>query len=142
MVKRARPVGRRVRFFVVPGADEAVQKALVTAIHEAGHEVVNDPFGALRASPLAAAERSVFLGAVDRMLEADALAADVTREGATAAWCVAWMLAKGRLCVLACRRDARANLSPMLAGNPSPWQRLVAYDAPADLATSLRALLA
>jgi hypothetical protein len=141
-VKPALGLAPALRFFVVPGPDEAAQKALVTALHDAGHEVINDPFGALHAAPLAQAERNVFLATLDRMLEADALAADITHEGATAAWCVAWMLAKGRLCVLACRRDARANLSPMLAGNPSPWQRLVAYDAPADLATSLRALLA
>ena len=130
-----------MRIYVVPGADEAIAKALVTAIHEAGHEVVNDPFGALRAPPLAQAERNVFLGAVDRMLEADALVADASAESHAVGWCAAWFLAKGRLVVLTCRRDARGALSPMLAGNPSPWQRLVAYEGPADLGASLRTLL-
>jgi hypothetical protein len=130
-----------MRVFVVPGADESVQKALVTAIHEAGHEVINDPFGALRSAPLAQAERNIFLSVVDRMLEADALVADASAEGHAVGWCAAWFLAKGRLVVLTCRRDARGSLSPMLAGNPSPWQRLVAYEGPADLVSSLRALM-
>jgi len=130
-----------MRVFVVPGEDEEVQKALVTGLHEAGHEVVNDPFGAWRAAPLAQAERNVFLGAVDKMLEAEMLAADVSGESAAAGWCAAWFLAKGRLVVLTCRRDARASLTPMLAGNPSPWQKVVLYDAPGDLPAALGALL-
>ncbi|GEM_PF-4565892 len=130
-----------MRVFVVPGPDEEVAKALVTAIHEAGHEVINDPFGALRAPPLAQAERNVFLGAVDRMLEADAVVADASAQSHAVGWCVAWFLAKGRLAVLSCRRDARAALSPMLAGNPSPWQKLVLYEGPRDLADALASLL-
>jgi hypothetical protein len=58
-----------------------------------------------------------------------------------AGWCIAWFLAKGRLALLACRRDARPGLTPLIAGNPSPWQRLVVYDAPAGLAAALRSLL-
>lgn len=131
-----------MRAFVVPGPEESVQKALVTALHEARHEVVNDPFGAWRAAPLAQAERQVFLAAVDKMLEAEVLVADVSDEGAAVGWCASWFLAKGRLVVLTCRRDARAQLTPMLSGNPSPWQRLVVYDGVEDLVPALRALLA
>jgi hypothetical protein len=130
-----------MRVFVVPGPDEEVQKALVSALHAAGHQVVNDPFGALRAAPLAAAERNVFLGAVDKMLEAEALVADASANSHAVGWCAAWFLAKGRLVILACRKEARASLSPMLAGNPSPWQRIVAYGSLAELDGALRALM-
>lgn len=130
-----------MRAFVVPGADEAIQRALVAALQACGHDAINDALAPWRAPPLAQAERQVFLGAVDRMLEAELLVADVSAPSAAAGWCVAWFLAKGRLCVLTCRRDARAALTPMLSGNPSPWQKLVVYDGPNDLAASLRALL-
>ena len=118
-----------MRIYIVPGADEAVQKALVNGVTAAGHQGINDPFGEMRAAPLAAAERNVFLGAVDRMLEAEAVLADATTPSATVGWCAAWFLAKGRLVVITCRRDERAHLTPMRAGNPSPWQRMLTYES-------------
>lgn len=131
-----------MRVFLVPtpGA-QAVLPALRRALEAAGHELVNDPQAPPPPPGLAQAERQSFLLAVDRMLEADAVLADVGAESHAAGWCVAWFLAKGRLAVLTCRRDRRAALDPMLAGNPSPWQRLVLYDGPADLERALAAAL-
>ena len=56
-------------------------------------------------------------------------------------WCVAWFLARGRLVVLTCRKDARAMVPAMVAGNPSPWQRLVTYARPEELRSALGASL-
>lgn len=130
-----------MRFYVVPGAAPEVLEAGLRALAESGHEVVNDPRGLPPPGGLAQAERQAFLLAVDRMLEAEALLVEASEESAAAGWCAAWFLAKGRIVVLACRRDRRASLSPMLAGNPSPWQRLVTYEGPEDLRRSLVALL-
>lgn len=102
----------------------------------AGHDVVNDPRAA-RPAPLAQTERQHFIREVDRLLEADALVADASDPSGDVGWMAAWFLAKGRLVVLTCRRDARAALAPMLAGNPSPWQRLVTYDDAAALRRAL-----
>lgn len=131
-----------MRVFLVPtpGLREALP-AVRDALAAGGHEVVNDPEAPLPPSALAQAERQAFLLAVDRMLEAEAVLADASDASAAVGWCASWFLAKGRLVVLTCRRDRRAALDPMLAGNPSPWQRLVLYDGPADLARSLGALL-
>ena len=132
---------RRVRVFVVPGAAPEAQDAIVKGLADAGHAVLNDPRAAPPTPGLAQAERQDFLLAVDRMLEADVVVADASEDRAAVGWCVAWFLAKGRLAVVACRRDRRAALPPMLAGNPSPWQRLVLYDGPDDLAKGLLGLL-
>lgn len=105
------------------------------AILAAGHELLGALPEAHRG--VTQSERNRFLTTVDRLLEADLLVADVSRESAAVGWGVAWFLARGRLVVLCCRRDARAHMSPMLAGNPSPWSRLVLYDQPADLASHL-----
>ena len=133
---------RDVRFFLVPTPGlRDVLPALRGALAAGAHEVVNDPEAPAPTPGLAQAERQAFLLAVDRMLEAEAVLADVSTDGAAAGWCASWFLAKGRLVVLTCRRDRRNALDPMLAGNPSPWQRLVLYDGPDDLAKSLGALL-
>jgi hypothetical protein len=131
-----------VRVFLVPtpGASP-ILPAMRAALASSGHAVVNDPLAAPPPPGLTQAERQSFLLAVDRMLEAEAVLADVSEECHAAGWCVAWFLAKGRLAVLTCRRDRRAALDPMLAGNPSPWQRLVLYDGPDDLERSLAAAL-
>lgn len=106
-----------------------------------GHDAVNDPDAPSPAPGLAQAERRAFMDAADRMLEADCVVADVSEPDAEAGWCVAWFLAKGRLAVLTCRRDRRAALPPLLAGNPSPWQRLVLYDDAKEIPAALRDLL-
>ena len=131
----------RVHVVPTPGSRELLP-VLLRAMEATGHEVVNDPRAPPPTPGLSQAERQAFLLAVDRMLEAEAVLADVSEESAAAGWCVAWFLAKGRLVVLTCRRDRRAALDPMLAGNPSPWQRLVLYDGPADLEKALAAALA
>src|SRR5438309_533601 len=109
---------------VAPEVDAAMRRAL--SRHEVTH-VSRAP------SPVAAVERGAFLAAVDAMLSADALVAEVSRPSHGVGWDVGWFLAKGRLVVLCCGRDARAMLSPTLGGNPSPWQRVVTYDSPASL---------
>lgn len=134
---RGPALGRAVRVYLVPG-DAA---PLADALAALGHEVVNDAAAPPPTPGLAQAERQAFLAAVDRMLEADCVVADVSAPRFEAGWCVAWFLAKGRLVVLTCRRDRRAALPPLLAGNPSPWQRLVLYDDPKELPGALRDLL-
>ena len=110
------------------------------ALREAveGHEVL-EPAPAPSA-PLAKAERDAFLLTLDRLHEADVLLADASSGSMEVAWAVAWMLARGRLVVLCVRHDARPRLPPLLAGNPSPWQRLVAYADEADLRARLAAV--
>lgn len=131
-----------MRVFLVPTpGSQAVLPAMLRALEAAGHAAINDPQAASPPPGLTQAERQAFLLAVDRMLEAEAVLADVSDESHAAGWCVAWFLAKGRLVVLTCRRDRRPALDPMLAGNPSPWQRLVPYDAPDDLERALAAAL-
>lgn len=115
--------------------------ALADAVRALGHDVLAPP--AAPVAGLAQAERQWFVAAIDRMLEADVLVADVGHDAAGAGWAVAWFLAKGRLAVVLCPKAARATLSPLVAANPSPWCRFVvverAEDAPAALAAALGA---
>lgn len=113
-----------------------VERALREGIADAKHDLLAD--APMAHAGVAASERNRFLTMVDRMMEADVLVAEASAPDASVGWCVAWFLARGRLVVLTCRREARAALSPMLVGNPSPWQRLLVY---AD-AEELRNLLA
>ena len=115
-------------FLALPdrGLAPELERALREGVADAKHDVLADA-PAARAG-LAASERERFLATVDRMMEADAVVADVSDPDAGVGWCVAWMLARGRLAVLACRRDARGALAAMVAGNPSPWQRIVVYE--------------
>ncbi|HET6403128.1 MAG TPA: hypothetical protein VFH78_00650 [Candidatus Thermoplasmatota archaeon] len=117
-----------------------VERALRETMAELGHEILPPP--PLAHGGLAASERARFLASVDRMMEADLLLADASESDASVGWCVAWFLARGRLVVLTCRKDARAQLAPMLAGNPSPWQRLVLYADERELRALLRTSLA
>lgn len=126
-----------MRIFVVPGPRAA---ALARAAQAAGHDVVND----IRAHALAGvqkSERDAFLLAVDKMLEAELILADASIPDPAVGWCVAWFLAKGRLVVLACAKEQRVALSPMLAGNPSPWQKLVLYAGESELEAGVAAAL-
>jgi len=123
-----------MRVFLVtpdPGLPPEVEQALRAGVADAGRELLPDVLPAH--AGLAASERARFLALVDRMMEADVLLVDASAPDATVGWCVAWFLARGRLVVLLCRRDARAGLAPMIAGNPSPWQRIVLYDAPDEI---------
>ena len=104
----------------------------------AGHEVL-DP-APPPVAPLAKAERDAFLLTLDRLHEADVLLVEASEPSAEVGWAVAWMLARGRLVVLCVRRDARSRLPALLAGNPSPWQRLVTYADDADLRGQLEAV--
>lgn len=129
-------------FLALPDAGLApeVERALRVGASGAGHDLLPDAPAAH--AGLAKSERERFLTIVDRMMEADLLLADVTAPDAGVGWCIAWFLARGRLVVLTCRRDARAQLSAMLAGNPSPWERVVLYgrddELPDLLAKALR----
>lgn len=141
-LKRRAPFARRVRVFVaVPeqGLHPELEHALAGAIQER-HELLAPPPDWL--ANVSQSERNRFLTVVDRMMEADLLVADVSEPSTDVGWCVAWFLARGRLAILTCRRDARPRLAPMLAGNPSPWQRLALYDTHDDLRAALAALLA
>lgn len=104
----------------------------------AGHEALEPAPSPV--APLAKAERDAFLLTLDRLHEADVLLVDATEGTAEVGWAVAWMLARGRLVVLCVASEARARLPPLLAGNPSPWQRLVAYRDEEDLRTQLAAI--
>lgn len=128
-------------FLALPdgGLPSEVESALRAGLAEAKHDVLADP-PATRGG-LAASERDRFLTSVDRMMEAELLVADVSAPDAGVGWCVAWFLARGRLAVLACRKDARGQLAAMIAGNPSPWQRVVLYDRPGELAAAIATTL-
>lgn len=128
-------------FLAMPdrGLAPDIERALRDAMADAKHEVLADPPAAHVG--LAASERARFLATVDRMMEADLLLADVSEPDAGVGWCVAWFLARGRLVVLTCRKDARAALAAMLAGNPSPWQRVVTWERPDELRELLRKTL-
>lgn len=87
---------------------------------------------------LAKSERDAFLLTMDRLHEADALLVDA--EHPEAGWAIAWMLARGRLVIIACAKEARPRLPYLIAGNPSPWQRVVVHEGPDDLRRGLRAV--
>lgn len=124
-------------FLALPeqGLPPGIEQAMTEAASAARHEVLA-PLPEAHGG-LAQSERNRFLTAVDRMMEAEMLVADVSDESHAVGWCVSWFLARGRLVVLCCRRDRRGALSPMLAGNPSPWQKTVLYEHADDLAESL-----
>lgn len=124
-------------FLALPdtGLPAEVERAIREALDASKHELL--PASPIAHAGLAASERDRFLTTVDRMMEAEMLVADVSTPDAGVGWCVAWMLARGRLVVLTCRRDARGSLSAMIAGNPSPWQRVVFYDTTAELTKEL-----
>lgn len=121
------------------GASPEVAAAMRDALREAGHDALEAPRGTMPG--ITKAERDAFLLAVDRLHEADVLVADVSAPSLSVGWEVAWFLARGRLVVLCCRNDARQMLSSMIAGNPSPWSKLVLYDDAAGLRAQLVALL-
>lgn len=121
-------------------APAGLLEALRGGLTAAGHDVLEEP----PAAPTAVvqqAEVRAFMAAVDRMMEADLLVADVTQPDAGVGWAVSWFLARGRLVVLCCREDRRAQLPTLLLGNPSPWQKLVLYATPEDLAGKVVSLL-
>lgn len=123
-----------MRVLLVPpeqGLPPEVERAMREAVGEAGRDLLPDVPAAH--AGLAASERARFLALVDRMMEADVLLVEASAPDATVGWCVAWFLARGRLVVLACARDARPRLATMLAGNPSPWQRSLVYSGPVEL---------
>ena len=138
------------------GASPQVAAAIRDALREAGHDAIEAPRaatpGVTKSDTTGAAtpvhlggfgrlERDAFLLAVDRLHEADILIAEVSAPSMAVGWEVAWFLARGRLVILCCGKDARQMLSSMLAGNPSPWQKLVLYDDVASLQAQLVALL-
>ena len=122
-----------------PGTLPDVAAAVDGVVKETAH-VRLDPPPPPRA--LAQEQRAWFLATIDTMHEADALVAEVSGANASAAWAIAWLLARGRLVILLCSREQREKLSPIYAGNPSPWQRILVYDGANDLRTQLSALLA
>lgn len=121
------------------GAPPDVTAAIRGAVSEAGHEPVESPRGAK--AGVTKSERDAFLLAVDRLHEADILIAEASAASIAVGWETAWFLARGRLVIVCCHKEARGVLSHMLAGNPSPWQRSVLYDGVADLRERLAALL-
>lgn len=123
-----------------PRSQPDVVPLLRRVVESFGHEVVGEdrPLP----SPPAAGLRAVFEAEFDALQQADLLVADATDPSHGVGWKVAWMLAKGRLVVLALDRRAVARASPTLIGNPSPWQRVILHDGPADLEKQLSALLA
>lgn len=116
-------------------------EAIGGALRELGFDLLNQlpPHG--QEATVQQLDVRGFIAETDRMMEADLLVAEVSAPSHGVGWCVAWFLARGRLAVLCCRADARERLSMMLAGNPSPWQRLVVYEDPKDLPGLLREAL-
>jgi hypothetical protein len=128
----------RVLVLTPPGTPEDVAAALDGALRAAGHQRLDLP---PPPRPLAIEQRAWFAATMDRLLEADLLLADVGTANASVAWALAWFLARGRLAVLTCPAAARAMLSPIVAGNPSPWQRVVEYADARALGDALAAVL-
>lgn len=116
------------------GAPADITAAITETLQTRGHEPL---WPAPRAPPLAQAERQAFSATLDRMHEADLLVADASSADTSVGWIVAWFVARGRLAIVCCRRDARDELPALLAGNPSPWMRLIVY---ADVDELRRAL--
>lgn len=114
-------------------APEGALEAIRQALRDMGHDIVNDLPGPGQAATVQQLDTRTFIGEVDRMLEADLIVADVSTPSHGVGWALAWFLAKGRLAVICCQSGHRKRLSAMLVGNPSPWQRIVYYDAPDDL---------
>jgi hypothetical protein len=132
-------------YLAVPVRGEPMPEGSVAGLRDAvegsGHALVNEPGVAPPSALVAQADSRYFIQEVDRMLEADLLVAEVSSPSHDVGWTVAWFLAKGRLAILCCRREARERLSPLLGGNPSPWQKIVVYESPEDLASKFGALV-
>lgn len=124
-----------MRVYVAAGAEVA------DAVRALGHVVVNEVGAAGRGSPIAQVERATFQREVDRMLEADILVADASLPDTTVGWALSWFLAKGRLVIVLCQKEARAALPPMVSGNPSPWCKIVVYDHAKDVVGALGSVL-
>lgn len=129
-----------MRVLLLPPAAPEIERALREAATGARHELL--PALPSAVAGVAQSERNRFLTTVDRLMEAEMLLADAAEAGAEVAWCASWMLARGRLVVLSCPRARRAQLAPVLAGNPSPWQRIVLYDDADELRRALGQTLA
>ena len=97
-----------------------------------GHELLNVPPGR--------SDKEVFVAAVDRLHDADVLLAEASVEGTAVGWAIAWMLARGRLVVVCHHRGSP--LPSLVAGNPSPWQRLVPYADATELERALASIAA
>lgn len=82
-------------------------------------------------------DKEAFVNALDKLHEADVLVADASAESTAVGWAIAWMLARGRLVIVCHRSDAP--LPSLLAGNPSPWARLVPYSSSDELTRALAA---
>lgn len=83
-------------------------------------------------------DKEVFVASLDRLHDADVLLAEASVESTAVGWAVAWMLARGRLVVVCHRRGVA--LPSLVAGNPSPWQRVVAYADASELERALRSI--
>ncbi|MFA5862091.1 MAG: hypothetical protein WDA16_10395 [Candidatus Thermoplasmatota archaeon] len=129
-----------MRAFVAlpPEAADDVTAALAEALLAAGHELL---WPASRPAPIAQAERQAFTLTLDRMHEADLLVADVSVPDTSVGWAVAWFVARGRLVVLCCQRGGRDVLPVLIAGNPSPWVRLIMYDDGAQLSKAIASIV-
>lgn len=90
--------------------------------------------------PPGRSDKEVFVAAVDRLHDADVLLAEASDESTALGWAVAWMLARGRLVVVCHRRGVA--LPSLVAGNPSPWQRIVPYADASELQRALGSIVA
>lgn len=129
-------------FLAMPdgGLPAAVEAALRETLAASPHSLLADAPPAV--AGFTQSERNRFLTVVDRLMEAEMLVADVSAPDTGVGWCIAWMLARGRLVVLTVRQDARPGLAAMVSGNPSPWQRIVAYSDDSGLRAALAKTLA
>lgn len=128
-----------------PRGDVEAYRTMRRVVQEMGHELVlahvaeDDPAAGEARAGLNDAR--IFQRDVDALNGSDLLVADVSRPSLGVGWEIAYFLARGRLVIACCHKDARGTLSAMITGNPSPWQQLVVYADADDLARQLRELV-
>lgn len=105
-------------------ADPDRAEALEKAAHACGHRTLRLP--------------RAFNRALDALNQADVVVADFVAEPVTAAWCLAYALARTRLAVAS--TSATHPLPAIVRENPSPYQRTIVGE-PADAARALAELL-
>lgn len=105
-------------------ADPDRADAFEKAVHEAGHRSLRLP--------------RAFNRVLDALNQADVVVADFTQEPSTAAWCLAYALARTRLAVATA--PAHVPLPSVVRDNPSPYQRTIVGET-AESARTLAGLL-
>lgn len=126
-------------YVTTPQAPHDVADAVRRVVAEHGHDVFDADAAA--ATPMAGGARGAFDERFDALQRADMVLADASSGSQDVGWVTSWMLARGRLVTVLVARGHEGGVSAWIAGNPSPWQRLIQYSGAADVQAQLTALL-